>query len=233
MKARSALCSLAVAGISALPLPGAVIVQYSSQHAPEDSALPVDPAYIYQHYSLGAVSGFAPAEGSTVSREGGSMTFSGWGTEVQLAGGYVSFTVSALPGMMLDLDRLTFNVEVDAASIMGRSADGITTYTWAYRVIHEDEGIVTDWVFDQWRSYYDPHNTLEDGEKTWIFHDGISTTGTVEFALFAASDNPNARLTLDQITVTSWTIPEPSTVILAGLSSLVLWRRRRPLSLVA
>lgn len=217
----------------ASPLRAAVIAHYSADAAPTNGSLPVPPSWV-DPVSIAHGSGFAPAEGSGLSRTGGGIVISGWDSELTALSTYASFSLSAKPGYQLRLETLSYEIQLGGVGILGRSAEGITSYFWGYRIdLNHDglyDGVGEDWIIDQPRSVNDPTNSPENGIFTWEFHERINTTGTVEFGLFATSTSPNVDISLNQITVTGIpAIPEPSTAILAVLSSLALWRRRRPL----
>ncbi len=223
MKFKSACLSFALSAALASPLSAAVIIHYSSADASDNGAMPVDPAYLA--YTIEGSSGFGPAKESAIIRGGGSMTFSGWDSEISLTN-YVGFTITPRMGYSLNLEDLSFSIQLDN-NVLGRSTGSITSYAWAYRIHHEG-GMTEGWIFSQPSSIYDP-DFVKDGTGIWDFED-IRTTGTMEFGLFAASDGPAGSVALDQIIINGFpTIPEPTSMAILGLSSLALWCRNRNL----
>jgi len=164
----------------------------------------------------------------------GSLTVSatqlrifGWGTAMSLTN-YAGFTVTADPGFQMTLTDFQMSTAV--------SAGIVTAFKWGYRV--DDGGGFSDWTFDQTYSLGDPgfaYIGLENA-KTWDFAD-FSTTGTVEFGLFASAstEGSTAQVLVSQpqdmfLNGSVSAVPEPSTyalIAIAGTAALILTRRRK------
>jgi hypothetical protein len=197
------------------PLPAAVVVQFSSDGAPQDESLPVAPEYVIGR-SVN-VSGLASSS-DLLERLSGSLTYRGWDAKLDL-NKYVSFTVTPDDGYSLYLTHLSFET-LGATGSRISSFNEITSYVWAYR-INQGNGY-SAWTFS---SPYAPSDS-KDTPLTWNFND-FQTTGTVEFGLFATSDGRDANLSLGMVNVTG-VVPEPAPAFLFPLSgSLALLRRRR------
>lgn len=176
-----------------------------------------------------------PAAGSSVTRTSSSTpVYTSLPTTIDLLQ-YVGFSQSAEAGYELTITDMTFQT----GSVFSGSAPTrypTTAYVWGYRV---DNGTgFGDWVLGDTSVRGDSDFTDRTTIKSWDMED-FSTTGTVEFGLFAAGDpytgagapNPNydARVEVRSVTVngTVAAVPEPSTAILGALGSLALLRRRR------
>ncbi|QJE94556.1 hypothetical protein [Luteolibacter luteus] len=195
-------------------LHAAVIVQYSSEHAPEDGSLPTPAAFSTGNTTASPLT----ASGDDLQRRDGSLAYSGWESRFTLDR-YVGFTVSADPGLSLVLTHLSFKSVADGNIGLRSPAQGITQFTLAYR---ENWGAgFGAWIF------METYDSVPQSEMVWDFED-IYTTGIIEFALFATAESPGANLAIDTLDVHgSVPVPEPSVAILAGLSSAVALRRRR------
>ncbi len=163
----------------------------------------------------------------------GSLTVSqsqlrifGWGTTMSLVD-YAGFTVTADPGFQMTLTDFQMSTAV--------SAGVVTAFKWGYRV--NDGSGFGDWTYDQTYSLGDPGFGYigVENEKTWDFAD-FSTTGTVEFGLFAsASGAGSAQILVSQpshmfLNGSVSAVPEPSTyalIAIAGTAALILARRRK------
>lgn len=141
---------------------------------------------------------------------------------------YLGFTVKAEAGSQLTLTSLAFNTY---ASPNAPFDNMITSaYRWGYRV---DSGSgYGAWTFDKTYTEADSnffHETTTN--KNWDFAD-FSTSGTVEFGLFAsttAGNLANVSATRDRVDVNGSisAVPEPSAILLGALGGLALLRRRR------
>lgn len=164
----------------------------------------------------------------------GSLTVSqtqlrifGWGTTMSLVD-YAGFTVTAQPGFQMTLTDFRMSTAV--------SAGVVTAFKWGYRV--DDGSGFGDWTFDQTYSIGNPGFSYVgpvENAKTWDFAD-FSTTGTVEFGLFANSSGAGtAQVLVSQpedmfLNGSVSAVPEPSTyalIAIAGTAALILTRRRK------
>lgn len=141
---------------------------------------------------------------------------------------YLGFTVKAEPGSQVTLTDLAFKTYAEPNS----PAENVitTAFRWGYRV---DSGSgYGAWNFDKTYTPADLDFFVNTPtQKTWDFAD-FSTTGTVEFGLFASTTAGNISYvyaTRDRVDVngTVGTVPEPSTMLLGTLGVLGLLRRRR------
>lgn len=151
-----------------------------------------------------------------------------WGTTMNDTD-YVGFTLTAQPGFMLTLTDMTVSTTVSAGTV--------TDFRWGYRV-NEGSGFGA-WTFgatysvgDAGFAYVGP----AENEKFWDFAD-FSTTGTVEFGLFAQAPvaGVDASILISQpanlsVNGSASAVPEPSTyalIAIAGTLALVIARRRK------
>lgn len=130
--------------------------------------------------NLPTPSNIGPA-GSIARSGAGGFDFSGWAPTFDV-NNYVGFRVTAQSGVPMLLTSLDFFTSAN-------SSFGITSYKWGYRV--DDGSGYGEWVFGN--TYTPAHSAFSDGFKTWDFPD-FSTTGTVEFGLFATSTVPSTAI---------------------------------------
>lgn len=168
-------------------------------------------------------SNLSPSAGISGSgnQSNGEAYYGGWDATLTLEK-YVSFTVSAESGYVLNLTDFSFRT-------MPRTTNGpVTSYTWGYRV-NEGTGF-GGWTLAHIYTDADSNYTTPLA-KSWNFAD-FSTTGTVEFGLFATTNSEvNDELTVRTATLngTVTAVPEPSTYALVGLgllAALAVYRRR-------
>ncbi|RYD17852.1 MAG: hypothetical protein EOP88_24655, partial [Verrucomicrobiaceae bacterium] len=125
-----------------------------------------------------------------VNRDGGFLTFSGWGTTIDV-NKRISFQISAKPGYRLQFSDLSgFN------SGSGRTTtNGLSSWVWGYRIDENKDGVFEgNWVFGKTYVPANGDTFLEsDSLKSWDFTD-FSTRGTVEFAVFASAPTSSGTL---------------------------------------
>ncbi len=174
--------------------------------------------------NIGTPSALGPAAGSTVVRTdgGGLFLYAGWGSSIDMTK-YAGFTVTADSGHQLNLTDLAFSV----------SASRATSYLLAYRV-NEGSGF-GDWVQGTVFTASSPDftNSFDSstgGLKVWNFDD-FSTTGTVEFGIFATATTTGRAVQVlgsnMELNGTVSAVPEPSAALLGALGGLAFFRRRR------
>lgn len=167
---------------------------------------------------------------------GGQGQYTGWtdGVENPGASNYVSFILEAEEGFQMTLTSINaYTAAVRRGAGPGAVTDPITAYRWGFRV--DDGAGYGDWVFNP--KTYTPADGVpfRNGsvDKGWDFED-FTTSGKVEFGLFASASASTAALTFsDQnlnVNGDVSAVPEPSTyalIIVAGLALMVFARRRK------
>ncbi|GAA5123355.1 SdiA-regulated domain-containing protein [Luteolibacter yonseiensis] len=115
----------------------------------------------------------------------GSSAISNWGTALRPSD-HISFKVSALPGHKLNLTSFSFNTALGEYSY-----NLATSFVWAYRVDGNNDGTFEqDWTYGTLYSQATHGAAVFDRARTldWALP-GLSTTGTIEFGLFATAPN--------------------------------------------
>lgn len=140
---------------------------------------------------------------------------------------YVGFTIKPDAGYEITLSSLDFKTFGSPSPISNEIA--ATSYHWAYRI--NDGAGFGSWISGKTYTSADPDFNNNFAQKNWDFAD-FTTTGTVEFGLFAAGtagDITIVNATYDKLNVngTVQQIPEASAVLLGAVGSLALLRRRR------
>lgn len=195
-----------------------MIAQFNSSFVTPGSD--IVPAADYADHLV--VSDFAPSV-EDIDRIGGGVSYDGWGTTVDI-NRYVGFKVSVDPGYQLNLTDFAFR----SAPI---SSMAVTSYVWGMRV---DNGSgFGGWLFGKVYTAADSDFALIGFQnvKSWDFQD-FSTTGTVEFGLFAAASDADQvmeafRSNSTMLNGTVTVIPEPSVAVLGLVGSIAFFRRRR------
>lgn len=165
---------------------GELVVSYQSEHE--------DPAYRLEagDWSNAVQTPSNITVSGSLTRAGGAGTllYSGWGTSIDL-NKRIGFQVTAKPGY-----RLYFSELANFNSGGGRqTANALSSWVWGYRVDHDKDGVFEqNWAFSKTYTPADGDAFKEsDGFKTWNFAD-FSTTGTVEFAIFASAPTAAGQL---------------------------------------
>lgn len=179
---------------------------------------------------VGTVEPFDYADGATVSDFDGhgsatiieQFCYRGWSTTVD-TNNYCGFTISPEAGKQLTVTHLDFS---------SVNSNGITGFQWGYRV--DNGGGFGTW---QLGNLYEPGETGFDfvsssqNAKVWDIPD-FTTTGTVEFGLFAQGLSTTSTLIVSQpralvLNGSVTAVPEPSAALISAAGALVALRRRR------
>lgn len=231
MKLKTCLHPLAVLAAFTLPASAAVISAWdSTQHNETTETQPPAPWFQSANATTSRLSYHGSIAGAA---RASSLITSGWGAAIDL-NNYVGFTVSAKPGYELQLTSLE-NSAIKSTS----SASNPTSAQWGYR-INTGSGYGS-WNFSGTFALTTASG-LGGAMRMWDFAD-FTTTGTVEFGLFAWGGTATpSRLTAVADMGASPTnlngyemvlngeltaVPEPSSILLGSLASLFLLRRRR------
>ncbi len=105
---------------------------------------------------------------------------------------YASFKVSALPGHKLNLTSFSFST-----FLSGYSYNLATSFVWAYRIDADRDGTFEqDWVYGTQYSEATHGATVFDRDGRFLDWalPGLSTTGIIEFGLFATAPNANGTV---------------------------------------
>lgn len=195
-----------------------VMVNYIDSGIPAGSSAPVEATDWADHVTPSTYGGHGG-----VTMEQGYFGFRGWSTTFDETK-YAGFTVSAEPGYEMTLTDLKSSPTVSTGSV--------TSFKLGYRI---DNGSgFGAWTYSQTWSQGDPGFSYVSGaanEKIWDFAD-ITTTGTVEFGLFATSTDTVSHVIATQprdifLNGNIVAVPEPSALLLSALACSGLLRRRR------
>jgi hypothetical protein len=216
MTPTSTVAILATFAALASAADAAMVARYSSGFVTSGSdAIPA--ADFADHVTA---SDLTPSVG-TIHRVGGNANYDGWTPSVDITR-YVGFQVSAEPGYRLDLTDFTFRTGATVSPF-------VDSYVWGMRV---DNGLgFGAWSFGTTYTNADPGFSLvgPGDVKTWDFED-FSTTGTVEFGLFASASDSGYMVEVLRTNILNGTVtqvPEPSAAILGIVGCLAFFRRRR------
>jgi uncharacterized protein YjiK len=120
-----------------------------------------------------------------------SSALVGWGAAMN-SSNYASFTVSALPGHRLNLTSFAFSTYLGPYSY-----NRGTSFVWAYRIDENRDGIFEqDWTYGTQYSEATHGATVYDIDGrflNWALS-GVSTAGTIEFALFGTASIENGTV---------------------------------------
>lgn len=216
MTPRSAFTLVAAFAVLASAADAAMVARYSSAFVSPGSDI-IPAADFADHVTA---SDLTPSL-EEIDRIGGGTNYDGWTGSVDI-NRYVGFRVSADPGYELTLTDFTFRTGATVSP-------PVTSYVWGMRV---DNGSgFGAWTFGQTYTNADADFTLvgAGNVKTWDFAD-FTTTGTVEFGLFATASDASyvveaLRTNILNGSVTQ--VPEPSAAFLGLAGALAFFRRRR------
>lgn len=151
------------------------------------------------------------------------FVYRGWPTTIDL-NNYCGFTVQAEPGNALTITDFKFS------SVVGGS--NVSAFQWGYRV-NDGSGFGAWTLGELYETGDTGFNFVSSSlnEKIWDIAD-FTTTGTVEFGLFAQSPDTTSTLIVSQprplvLNGSVAAVPEPSAALLSVAGALVAFRRRR------
>lgn len=170
-------------------------------------------AFNYEDGAL--VSGF---QGHGSANIGPQFRYRGWSTTID-TNNYCGFTIQAESGKQLTITSLNFSSAVSAGSV--------TAFQWGYRV---DGGA---WTLGELYELGEEGFGYIGAEhaKVWDIPD-FTTTGVVEFGLFAQALNTTSTVIVSQpgplvLNGTATNVPESSAALLSAAGLLAALRRRR------
>lgn len=198
MKLTIVAVSACAASFSLLPVKGEVLVKFDSGSVDKGGLQEVVSPGIYNlpyeavdwSDHVQAPSGLR-VKGQIKRASEWAPSISNWGTALSPSD-YASFTVSALPGHRLNLTSFSFSTYLGQYSY-----DKGTSFVWAYRIDEDGDGTFEHgWTYGTQYSEATQGATVYDNKGRildWALP-GLSTTGTIEFALFATAPNANGTV---------------------------------------
>lgn len=166
--------------------------------------------------------------GNIVSEGVGGIDENRW--QRKLLGGStanMSFTISIPSDVTIDLTELSFIDGIDSGTGANDTYSG-----WDLTVSTGSASPDSGTEFVAGTGYSESENTVTLSGLTGLTDTSVTFDFLVNYATdpeFTGGNNNNRHAFLDDVTLTSTVIPEPSTVILAGLGLLgAVLRQRRP-----
>lgn len=213
-KAHTSLALAAYTLLLTCAAPAAMIAEWDS------SSITPGPGP-YEAYDYAAAVSVSDFGGHGSASATAQFRYRGWSTTIDL-NNYCGFTVQATPGNALTITDLAF-----ASSV---SAGNVTAFQWGYRV-NEGAGFGA-WTLGELYESGDPGFGFDAvSPKAWDIAD-FTTTGVVEFGLFASSSDTTSSVIVSQpqkltLNGSIAAVPEPSAALLSVAGALVALRRRR------
>lgn len=194
------ITGLALLGTMASPASAGIIAKFlDNDVGNQPSGFFIEEPPVWARNPTVTVSNYTK-HGSVTGGANRQMGYEGWGTTIN-PNNYVGFTITPNSGDTLVLD---------SASIVGGPSFSFpsgSAYNVGYRI---DTGS----GFGAWT--FAPGFTLANGGvETWTFAAPVTTTGTVEFGLFAAFPNPTSTVGTPEFVVNGTagdTTPDPALV---------------------